>query len=61
DRFYGFRFEVSGDVQGVGYRKVNAAVQEAADELGCFGWVQHTDRATVVGEARCSIAAGDPL
>uniref|UniRef100_A0A6U1NP13 acylphosphatase n=1 Tax=Fibrocapsa japonica TaxID=94617 RepID=A0A6U1NP13_9STRA len=51
DRFYGFRFEVSGTVQDVGFRK---STQDAAEVLGCFGWVQNTDHGTVVGEGRCS-------
>ncbi|CAN0050128.1 unnamed protein product [Discosporangium mesarthrocarpum] len=58
DRFYGFRFEAHGHVQGVQYKE---AAQVAADELGCFGWVQDTQRGTVVGEARCSIPAGGQM
>lgn len=51
DRFYGFRFEVHGRVQGVWFRK---HTQQKADELACFGWVQNTKHGTVVGEARCN-------
>ena len=51
DRFYGFRFEVHGKVQGVWFRK---HTQEMADKLFCFGWVQNTYKGTVVGEARCN-------
>ena len=50
DRFAGFRYESSGKVQGVGYR-YGAAKQ--AEQLGCFGWAQNTNRGTVVGEVRC--------
>lgn len=58
DRFYGFRFEVHGKVQGVWFRK---STQKKADDLACFGWVQNTERGTVVGEARCNKAAGPKL
>ena len=55
DRFSGFRYEVSGNVVGVGFRY--AAAQQA-ESLGCFGWAQNTERNTVVGEARCAKATG---
>ena len=58
DRFYGFRFEIHGNVQGVWFRK---STQEKADELACFGWVQNTAANTVVGEARCGKRAGPQL
>mmetsp|Transcript_11913 Transcript_11913/g.15585 ORF Transcript_11913/g.15585 Transcript_11913/m.15585 type:complete len:160 (+) Transcript_11913:102-581(+) len=58
DRFHGFRYEISGNVQGVGFRD---ATKEAAENLGCFGWVQNTDLGTVVGEARCSKKMGPEL
>ena len=58
DRFYGFRFEIHGTVQGVWFRK---STQEKADELACFGWVQNTASNTVVGEARCGKRAGPRL
>mmetsp|Transcript_42591 Transcript_42591/g.86109 ORF Transcript_42591/g.86109 Transcript_42591/m.86109 type:complete len:166 (-) Transcript_42591:284-781(-) len=51
DRFAGFRYEVSGHVIGVGFRRALAAT---AEELGCFGWAQNTAHGTVVGEARCA-------
>mmetsp|Transcript_63457 Transcript_63457/g.143132 ORF Transcript_63457/g.143132 Transcript_63457/m.143132 type:complete len:168 (-) Transcript_63457:343-846(-) len=51
DRFAGFRYEIFGHVQGVGFRKAAAAT---AEELGCFGWAQNTAHGTVVGEARCA-------
>lgn len=55
DRFYAFRFEIHGIVQGVWFRK---STQEKADELACFGWVQNTKSNTVVGEARCGKRMG---
>jgi len=55
DRFHGFRFELEGKVQGVGFRN---AIKEKADEIPCFGWVQNTAKGTVVGEARCSKRRG---
>ena len=58
DRFDGFRFELWGAVQGVGLR---AAVQAVADELACFGWVQHSPRGSLVGEARCAKTRGPPF
>ena len=51
DRFAGFRFEVKGDVSETGFE--SAAVAKA-DELGCFGWVQTSEFASIVGEARCA-------
>ena len=52
DRFAGFRFEVKGPhVVQSGY---HAAAVKKADELGCFGWIQDSERRTVVGEARCA-------
>lgn len=51
DRFAGFRFELKGNVIGVGMRQ---SMAETAEELGCFGWVQNTARRTVVGEVRCA-------
>ena len=55
DRFYGFRFEIHGTVQGVWFRK---STMEKADEYACFGWVQNTVTNTVVGEARCGKKVG---
>eukprot|EP00621_Florenciella_sp_RCC1693_P008662 CAMPEP_0182528628 /NCGR_PEP_ID=MMETSP1323-20130603/4635_1 /TAXON_ID=236787 /ORGANISM="Florenciella parvula, Strain RCC1693" /LENGTH=168 /DNA_ID=CAMNT_0024737763 /DNA_START=32 /DNA_END=538 /DNA_ORIENTATION=+ len=67
DRFAGFRYEVMGNVIGVGFRQ---ATSEKATQLGCFGWAQNTERGTVVGEVRCAksvapamkewLAAGPP-
>lgn len=57
DRFAGFRFEVKGSfVMDSGY---HAAAVDKADELGCFGWTQDTERATIVGEARCAKPVAD--
>jgi acylphosphatase len=58
DRFAGFRFELKGNVIGVGMRQ---ALTETAEELGCFGWVQNTARRTVVGEVRCSKAVAPQM
>merc|ERR1719198_2577832 len=58
DRFDGFRYALHGAVQGVGMR---AAVQAAADELACFGWVQNAPSGLVVGEARCAKSRGPVL
>jgi acylphosphatase len=49
-----FHFEVSGKVQGVFFRKHAA---EQAARLGLTGWVQNTQRGTVVGEAEGAPAA----
>ncbi len=43
--------QVTGRVQGVGFRR---AAAEKAEDLGCFGWAQNTSRGTVVGEVRCA-------
>jgi acylphosphatase len=51
DRFAGFRYEVTGHVIGVGFRKATAKM---AEELACFGWTQNTVKGTVVGEVRCA-------
>jgi len=57
DRFAGFRFEVTGPfVTESGFH--DAAVKKA-DELGCFGWTQDSERRTVVGEARCAKPVAD--
>jgi hypothetical protein len=55
DRFYGFRYELLGNVVGAGIE--DFAVQNA-DKLGCFGWIQKSPRNTLVGEARCSKKQG---
>jgi acylphosphatase len=47
-----------GAVLGVNFE--DAAIAKA-DELGCFGWIQRTSRGTLVGEVRCSKAAGPKM
>uniref|UniRef100_A0A7S0MKF8 Acylphosphatase n=1 Tax=Cryptomonas curvata TaxID=233186 RepID=A0A7S0MKF8_9CRYP len=44
-----FKFEVSGKVQGVFFRKYT---QKTAKQLGLVGWVMNTEHGTVVGEAQ---------
>ena len=41
------KFEVFGKVQGVFFR---ASTQEFANSIGIRGWVQNTQRSTVIGE-----------
>ena len=57
DRFYGFRYEIVGNVLGIGLEKI---IQAKADELACFGWVQKSKykTAALVGEVRCPKARG---
>jgi acylphosphatase len=55
DRFFGFRYEIAGNVLDVGFEK---SIQDQAEETGCFGWVQKTQTGTLVGEARCSKRQG---
>ncbi|KAJ8609115.1 hypothetical protein CTAYLR_006052 [Chrysophaeum taylorii] len=55
DRFSGFRYEISGEIQDVGFPE---AAQRKADELACFGWIQETEKSTLVGEARCAKTVG---
>ena len=56
DRFYGFRYEIVGNVIGIGLEKI---IQAKADELACFGWVQKSKYKTaLVGEVRCPKARG---
>jgi len=50
----GIAFEVFGKVQGVFFRKYT---QTKANELGLIGWVQNTDKGTVIGEAEGEKAA----
>jgi hypothetical protein len=53
DRFYGFRFLSNvTDVNSV------ATIQQFADVLGCFGWIQNIGDKNYVGEARCSKSNG---
>ena len=55
DRFSGFRYEVFGHVQGVNFEQ---EVQNKAESIGCFGWVQSSTRGTAVGECRCAKKTG---
>ena len=43
------RYEVTGKVQGVFFRK---CTKDQADKLKLVGWVQNTLRKTVIGEAQ---------
>jgi hypothetical protein len=56
DRFFGFRYELVGNVIDVGLEKI---IQAKADELACFGWVQKSKyKNALVGEVRCPKARG---
>lgn len=56
DRFYGFRYEITGNVIDIGLEKI---IQSKADELACFGWVQKSKyKNALVGEVRCPKARG---
>jgi hypothetical protein len=48
DRFYGFRYQITGSADIV------EKIQQAADNLSCFGWIQNTTDQIYVGEARCN-------
>jgi hypothetical protein len=56
DRFYGFRYEISGS--NILSRGFEQAAKHEADLLGCFGWIQKSSRNTLVGEARCNKIQG---
>ena len=53
DRFYGFRYELSGNDISKS-TSTESLIQEHADSQGCFGWVQRTKENKIVGEVRCS-------
>ena len=55
DRFSGFRYELYGSVKGADLMQ---EVQNKAESIGCFGWVQNSKRGTVVGECRCAKKTG---
>jgi acylphosphatase len=55
DRFYGFRYEITGNILDKGFEQ---AARHEADLLGCFGWIQKSSRHTLVGEARCNKIQG---
>ena len=59
DRFAGFRYEMYGS--GIQTDSHHKAVQDKAESIGCFGWVQNTAKGTVVGEARCAKRAAPLL
>ena len=48
-KYVHLRFEVTGKVQGVFFRK---STKKQADKLKVMGWVQNTHRKTVIGEAQ---------
>lgn len=63
DRFSGFRFEIrvpasfeASDNNTSQYSRIHPIdkIVAKADKLFCFGWVQKTNRDTLVGEARCT-------
>lgn len=59
DRFYGFRYEIIGqNILEIGFEE---AVKEEADKLGCFGWIQKSEKKTLVGEVRCNKIQGPKL
>ena len=59
DRFFGFRYHMLLEDNGsllsdADYNGVAASIQQKADQLGCFGWVQRpSGGSAMVGEARC--------
>lgn len=57
DRFHGFRYEISGDNNGLLFEDY----QKRADLESCFGWIQKSKRGTLVGEARCAKPNGKRL
>jgi acylphosphatase len=56
DRFYGFRYEITGD--NLFEKGFEQAARHEADVLGCFGWIQKSPRGSLVGEARCNKIQG---
>ena len=54
DRFYGFRYKIRGESAEVIQR-----ILKAADNLGCFGWIQNPTTNIFVGEARCPKMNGE--
>ena len=57
DRFSGFRYEIVGKLQGPA-SKYHQEVQNKAESIGCFGWIQNSKRGTLVGECRCAKKTG---
>ena len=56
DRFYGFRYELEGT--DLFDSDLEEAIVKKADEMGCFGWIQKTDKGSYVGEVRCAKQRG---
>ena len=54
DRFYGFRYEISGKQD----QGILESIQAKATSMGCFGWVQLSTNSNIVGEARCAKGKG---
>mmetsp|Transcript_28989 Transcript_28989/g.57869 ORF Transcript_28989/g.57869 Transcript_28989/m.57869 type:complete len:92 (+) Transcript_28989:89-364(+) len=54
DRFYGFRYELSGNLDS----QVLETIQSKATSLGCFGWAQLGKDSNIVGEGRCAKGKG---
>uniref|UniRef100_A0A7S3VHB0 Uncharacterized protein n=1 Tax=Chaetoceros debilis TaxID=122233 RepID=A0A7S3VHB0_9STRA len=67
DRFSGFRFEIrvpaTFETSGINTPQFSRSrtidrIVAKADTLFCFGWVQETNKDTLVGEARCTTQNG---
>lgn len=56
NRFMGFRFELFGNVINVGLRN---QAQQVAHELGCFGWIQNTEKVSVVNHPKLELLIKD--
>ena len=54
DRFFGFRYEIIDNLP----LSLLTKVQEYADDVGCFGWIQVTGDHRYVGEVRCNKVEG---
>lgn len=59
DRFYGFRYELSG--RNLDTASIIESILNEADNYACFGWVQVSPAGSIVGEARCAKARGKIL
>ena len=57
DRFYGFRYQISGS-EKISEQANLENIQTKANSMGCFGWVQVNKGSSIVGEARCSKGKG---
>lgn len=56
DRFYGFRYELSG--RNLDAASILESILNEADNYACFGWAQISPAGSIVGEARCAKARG---